>query len=246
MRILLLLLLAATAQAHEFAPKIVDARESSPEVVREGNSFRLVGSSEVVLRAGNNIVLLTPQSPTWTIKETPPPTDYLRLGVEHILGGFDHLLFVLGLFLLVRRKLLWTLSAFTLAHSFSLGLAALGVISVPQAPVEAAIALSILCIAVELLREGPSLTKEKPWLVAFAFGLIHGLGFAGALGEIGLPQGQLVPALVCFNVGVELGQLAFVAALLLFSRLLHRRVMAYAIGAISVYFCLDRVAGFWS
>jgi hypothetical protein len=197
----------------------------------------------VVLRVGSQIVLLTPASPTWTIKEPPPPTGYLRIGVEHILGGFDHLLFVLGLFLLVRRKLLLTLTAFTLAHSLSLALAALGVISVAQAPVEAAIALSILCLAVELLRDGPSLTKEKPWLVAFIFGLLHGLGFAGALGEIGLGHGQLLPALVCFNLGVEIGQLAFVGALVIVGRLVrvNRRWPAYAMGALSVYLCLDRI-----
>jgi hypothetical protein len=246
MRILLILLCAASAGAHELAPKVVD--ESSPEIVREGNSFRLVGPSEVVLRTGNQIILLTPQAPVWTIKEPPPATGYLRLGVEHILGGFDHLLFVLALFLLVRRRLLLTLTAFTLAHSLSLALAAQGVLSVAPAPVEAAIALSILCLAVELSREGSSLTKEKPWLVAFAFGLLHGLGFAGALGEIGLPRGQIVPALVCFNLGVELGQVMFVGALAMITRLIRveRKWPAYAIGAISVFLCLDRLARFWS
>lgn len=142
---------------------------------------------------------------------------YLVHGVQHILQGFDHLLFVLALVLIVpsRRVLLWTITAFTVAHSITLALATLGVVRVPGPPVEALIALSIALLATELIRSArgePSLTAERPWLVAFAFGLLHGLGFAGALTQVGLPASDVPLALLCFNVGVELGQLAIVAA----------------------------------
>jgi hypothetical protein len=155
--------------------------------------------------------------------------DYLALGVEHILIGFDHLLFVLGLVLLVRgrappvaggrdptlTRLLWTVTAFTLAHSVTLAASTLEIIELPSAPVEAGIALSILLLARELAT-GPaeSLTWRYPWLVAFLFGLLHGFGFAGALREVGLPPAQAPLALLAFNVGVEAGQLAVVLALL--------------------------------
>ena len=145
--------------------------------------------------------------------------EYLVLGVEHILVGIDHLLFVLGLVLLVRdrKTLLWTITAFTLAHSITLSLATLGVVHVPRPPVEAMIALSILLLACEIvrLRHGePSLTSRWPWAVAFTFGLLHGFGFAGALAELGLPQGDIPLALFSFNVGVEIGQLIFIGAVL--------------------------------
>jgi hypothetical protein len=173
---------------------------------------------------------------------------YVRLGITHILFGFDHLLFVLAMVLLVERRLILTLTAFTLAHSLTLALAVLGMVRVPQAPVEAAIALSLLCVAVELTRKRPGLTAQKPWLVAFAFGLLHGLGFAGALGEIGLPEGQIAAALACFNVGVELGQLAFVGVLLTVGKWvrLPRQVPAYVVGSLAAFWCLERITGFWS
>ena len=157
--------------------------------------------------------------------EAPGPLMVLRayvgLGVEHILFGIDHLLFVLCLLLLVRRlrQLLATITAFTLAHSITLAAATLGFIRVPTAPVEATIALSIVFLASELVRdEGRRgvVARYYPWLVAFSFGLLHGLGFAGALAEVGLPQGEIPLALFAFNVGVELGQLAFVTAVLTF------------------------------
>ena len=143
----------------------------------------------------------------------------MQLGVEHILTGVDHLLFVLCLILLVPdiRKLLLTVTAFTIAHSITLAAASLGFVNVPTAPVEATIALSIVFLASELLRDPhqrSDITQTYPWLVAFSFGLLHGLGFAGALAEIGLPHGQIPLALFSFNVGVELGQLAFIAAVL--------------------------------
>ena len=144
---------------------------------------------------------------------------YLAHGVEHILFGFDHLLFVLALILIVRntRMLLLTVTAFTVAHSITLSLATLGVVHVPGPPVEACIALSILLVAGEIsrLQQGePSLTASWPRAVAFAFGLLHGLGFASALIDIGLPQRDVPLALFAFNVGVELGQLAFIAGVL--------------------------------
>jgi hydrogenase/urease accessory protein HupE len=145
--------------------------------------------------------------------------DYFQLGVEHILLGVDHLLFVLGLLLLVRRvgRLVKTITAFTLAHTLTLGLATLGIVHVPQAPVEAMIALSILLVAVEIARYGADepAAGVSPWLMAFVFGLLHGFGFAGALSEVGLPAGDIPLALLLFNLGVEAGQLCFVGAVLL-------------------------------
>ncbi|HXQ21119.1 MAG TPA: HupE/UreJ family protein [Candidatus Acidoferrales bacterium] len=184
---------------------------------------------------------------------------YGRLGVEHILFGFDHLMFVLGLLLLVDSwtLLLKTISAFTVAHSLALALAVLGVVTVPPAPVETLIALSIVLVALELTRapDAPAtLTRRYPWAVAFAFGLLHGLGFAGALAEIGLPPDQIPLALLSFNLGVELGQVMFVAAmlgpLLLFRRYTSalsrlRLVPAYAIGALAVAWTFERIQRFW-
>ena len=142
------------------------------------------------------------------------------LGVEHILGGVDHLLFVLALLLIVRggRRILLTVTAFTVAHSITLVAATLGWVRVPGPPVEAMIALSIVFVAAEIvqgLRGRPGLTARAPWLVAFSFGLLHGFGFAGALAEVGLPQNAIPIALFAFNVGVELGQLIFVALVLI-------------------------------
>ena len=186
---------------------------------------------------------------------------YLMHGVEHILFGFDHLLFVLALILIVRsgRVLLWTITAFTLAHSITLSLATLGVVEVPAPPVEAAIALSIVLLACEIirLRRGQtSLTARWPWLVAFAFGLLHGFGFAGALTEIGLPQGDIPLALFAFNVGVEIGQLVFVAAVLGvlacikridFPLVVERHALSiatYGIGTMAAFWFIERLAGF--
>ncbi len=182
---------------------------------------------------------------------------YLGLGVAHILTGYDHLLFVLGLVLLVEswRMLLKTISAFTLAHSITLALATLGMVHVPPAPVEAIIALSILLLAVELARapdEPRTLTRRFPWLVAFVFGLLHGLGFAGALAQTGLPTAQITLALVAFNVGVELGQLLFVSIVIMPVRALKRLrrpamrwVPAYGMGTLAAAWMIERVGRFW-
>jgi hydrogenase/urease accessory protein HupE len=182
-------------------------------------------------------------------------------GVEHILFGYDHLLFVLALMLIVRdtRALILTVTAFTLAHSITLALAALGVVRVPGPPVEAAIALSIVLLAAEIvrLRTGqPSLTGSRPWLIAFCFGLLHGFGFAGALSEIGVPRADLPLALFAFNLGVELGQLLFIAAVLALVAAARKvrglgavagqgvRWAPYAIGSLAAFWFVERVAAF--
>ena len=205
--------------------------------------------------------------PQFEVEASPGPSEVIRtyamLGIEHILLGFDHLCFVLALVLIVRgtRLLIWTVTAFTLAHSITLAFATLDVIRVPGPPVEATIALSIIFVANEIIkqrrgREG--LASQRPWLVAFAFGLLHGLGFAGALAEIGLPANAIPLALLFFNVGVEIGQLLFIAAVLLTMRLLSKLaerhiglrhaavVTAYAIGGIASYWFIERVSGFWT
>ena len=188
-------------------------------------------------------------------------TTYTLLGIEHILEGFDHLLFVLALLLIVRdwRVLLATITAFTLAHSLMLAFATLGVVRVPQQPVEAVIALSILFLASEWMhtRQGrPGAAARWPWLVAFTFGLLHGFGFAGALAEVGLPQHAVPLALVFFNLGVEAGQLLFIAsAVLALGWLLHRlrrpqlllrleTLVIYVIGSISSFWLFERVSAF--
>jgi hydrogenase/urease accessory protein HupE len=188
---------------------------------------------------------------------------YLSHGIEHILFGFDHLLFVLGLILIVRntRMLLLTVTGFTVAHSITLSLATLGILHMPRPPVEACIALSILLLASEILRRQrgeTSLTATWPWAVAFSFGLLHGLGFASALIDIGLPQGDVPIALLAFNIGVEVGQLAFIAAVLGVMQLAKqfripdivecrlRTVTAYGVGVVAAFWFVERLAGFWA
>ncbi|UCD67818.1 MAG: HupE/UreJ family protein, partial [Betaproteobacteria bacterium] len=175
--------------------------------------------------------VLRPNSIAFTVAGAPSKwavsVDYFRLGVEHILGGIDHLLFVLALLLIVdgTRRLIATITAFTIAHSLTLAAATLGWVHVPQAPVEAVIALSILFVAGEILhvRAGrPGITRRWPWLVAFTFGLLHGFGFAGALTEVGLPQKEIPLALLTFNVGVEVGQILFILAVLAFITVVRR------------------------
>jgi len=207
--------------------------------------------------------ILKPNDTRMTVQGAPSVwqviTDYVALGVEHILGGIDHLLFVLCLLLIVNGKwlLVKTITAFTVAHSITLALATLGFVRVPQAPVEAVIALSILFLAVELVKQqqGKSdLAMRAPWIVAFIFGLLHGFGFAGALSEVGLPQADIPLALLMFNVGVEAGQLLFIAAVLLTIqawRLVINiepswlpRATAYVIGGLSSFWIISRVALF--
>jgi hydrogenase/urease accessory protein HupE len=182
---------------------------------------------------------------------------YTILGVQHILSGTDHLMFVAGLLFLVgfRRRLIGTITAFTLAHSITLACSAFGWLTLRPPPVEALIAMSIVLVASEALRETDTLARRVPALVSFLFGLVHGLGFAGALKDIGLPQTHLPLALLCFNVGVEIGQLMMVLlAYVLVDRIpvlipstqrwlgRARRPALYAIGVIAVYWSFTRIA----
>jgi hydrogenase/urease accessory protein HupE len=209
------------------------------------------------------IARLTPEQPSLALKGEQSVWEvartYFMLGVEHILGGVDHLLFVLALMLLIRDPwmLVKTITAFTLAHSITLTGAALGYLSLPQAPVEAVIALSIAFVAREFILMKPGerrLSEAYPWAVAFSFGLLHGFGFAGALKEIGLPQGDVPLALLTFNLGVEAGQLIFIAAMLALYRTASvmtrlplpplRTAMAYGIGAAATFWLLTRLGAF--
>jgi len=199
--------------------------------------------------------LLAAPGSAWRLAGT-----YLVLGAEHILLGIDHLLFVLGLLLLVRGlvPLVKTITAFTVAHSITLAASVLGYIPLDRAPIEAAIALSIVLLAREIVvaeRGKVHLTHRMPWLVAFIFGLLHGLGFAGALGEIGLPADAIPLALLFFNVGVEVGQLLFVFALLAVYRLARSRleglmprlspVLGYGLGALATLWLFERLPAVW-
>jgi len=207
----------------------------------------------------------TPDAPRVTIAATASAWSvagtYTLLGIEHILLGVDHLLFVFALVLLVKgwRRLLGTITAFTAAHSLTLAAATLGIVQVPGPPVEASIALSIAFVAAEIVRarQGVSgLTERAPWVVAFSFGLLHGLGFASALSEVGLPEHAIPIALLFFNLGVELGQIAFIAAVLAGGRLLQSlplstpswnwRIAPYGVGSAAMFWVIERTAGFVS
>jgi hydrogenase/urease accessory protein HupE len=204
-------------------------------------------------------VRLTPEQPTFTIAETQDrfqvAKTYFSLGVSHILGGYDHLLFVLSLVLLLTgaRRIVATITAFTIAHSLTLVATTLKWISVQRRPVEVTIALSILFLAVEIVKANPlqpRLSERFPWAIAFGFGLLHGFGFAGALAEIGLPQGEIPMALLTFNLGVEAGQLVIVGTALLVLALVHRyalpkvralrRGLAYGIGVTASFWFIER------
>jgi len=214
---------------------------------------RLDGSEQLEsLNAGTPVFTAMPSAGALDVV-----VSYTLLGIEHILLGVDHLLFVAALVMLVRgtRALVLTITAFTIAHSITLALATLGFIHVPGPPVEAVIALSIMFVAVEILRREqghPSLASAQPWLVALSFGLLHGLGFAGALAEVGLPENGIVLALLFFNVGVEIGQLIFVGVLLAGAVLVRRLVRtidprwstvlpAYAIGGLASFWLFERM-----
>ena len=184
---------------------------------------------------------------------------YWQIGTIHILEGFDHLLFLLTLLLIVTGllPLLKTVTAFTVAHSLTLAMATLGIVNIPPAPTEAVISLSIMLLAVEAVRKCAgviTLAELYPWLIAFTFGLVHGLGFAGALSEIGVPKNEVPLALLMFNLGVETGQVMFVVAvslLLAWLQRLHRqsalfvaRSTPYAIGGLAAFWTLQRIDGF--
>ena len=218
--------------------------------------FKWIDGSETtaIARPSKPWLEVVAQPGAWQVAK-----DYTLLGVDHILSGFDHLTFVLALLLIVSgaRRLLITVTSFTVAHSITLAAATLGVMWVPGPPVEAVIALSILFLASELVkvnRGESSLTASYPWIVAFAFGLLHGFGFAGALGDIGLPQNEVPLALLMFNVGVEIGQLLFIGVILIMVLVLWRlrrdwpawirQAPAYGIGGIAAFWLIERVAGF--
>ncbi|MCZ6840464.1 MAG: HupE/UreJ family protein, partial [Alphaproteobacteria bacterium] len=210
---------------------------------------------------------LTPGDPSFTIPTQPSRLEvvqtYFLYGVEHILSGIDHLVFVLALLFLVKGvgRVIATVTAFTLAHSLTLAGATLGFIHMPGPPIEAVIALSIVFVASEIIhsrRGRPGLTEQYPWLVAFTFGLLHGFGFAGALAQIGLPEKSIPIALLFFNIGVEVGQLLFIAsvvAIIALARQITRRINVprpawawalppYAIGSLAVFWVIQRIAAF--
>lgn len=209
-------------------------------------------------------LLLQPDGPSVTIPKEPSKWEviklYIILGIEHILIGIDHLLFVFGLLLLVSgiKPLIKTITAFTVAHSITLGVATFNLITVPQAPVEAVIALSIVFLAREYLmvkQGGKSLTAQYPWVVAFSFGLLHGFGFAGALSDIGFPQKEVPLALLTFNIGVELGQLIFIGFMLLMWKVVEKinvplpnwawKILPYVMGTVATFWLTERVVAFW-
>lgn len=272
--VLLSLLFAREASAHDFEPGVlaiveddagnVTERFTPPtdgdvKVVHEGDAIAFTGlrfGSKVVVsvryRDGRSFeAVATADHPRVEIARAPASSflAFVRLGLEHVAAGLDHIAFVCGLFLIVgaNRRLVATITAFTVAHSLTLALAAFDVVSLPRAPVEATIAASVLLVAVDATASRETWTKKKPWLVAFAFGLVHGLGFAGALGDLGLPHGALPKTLFAFNVGVEIAQLALVAVLVVAERLFlgkkkPRLVLAYAIGACGAFWLIERTA----
>jgi hydrogenase/urease accessory protein HupE len=220
-------------------------------------------------RADGSVQLgrVLPVDPRFVVRASPGAFEvvqtYTVLGIEHILTGFDHLLFVLALVILVKgvRRLIATITAFTVAHSLTLVAATLGWVHVPGPPVEAAIALSIMFVAAEFVhsRQGMNgLTERFPWIVAFTFGLLHGFGFASALSQVGLPQTAIPVALLFFNVGVEIGQLLFIAfvfAVIALARQVLRRfampqpawtwrVPPYAIGSVAAFWAIQRIVAF--
>jgi len=223
-------------------------------------------STDVLVRAqradgGVETHVLKPVQPSVTLRAAGDSRRgvgaYLYLGIEHILLGVDHLLFVLGLLLIVRDRwmLVKTVTAFTIAHSITLAVATFGIAQVAPAPLNAAIALSILFLGPEIVRRWrgeTSFTIRHPWVVAFAFGLLHGFGFASGLAQLGLPKSEIPLALLLFNVGVELGQLSFVIAILLLERAFHllqmhwptvvRRLPGYVVGALGAFWTIQRVA----
>lgn len=207
--------------------------------------------------------ILRPGSPEFTIpleaSKLQIAADYWRMGATHILEGVDHLLFVLALILIVNgmRSLLWAVTAFTVAHSITLALATLDVVKMPSAPTEAIISLSIVFLAAEIIHKQNGIigiTERYPWVIAFLFGLFHGLGFAGALSEIGVPQHEVPLALLMFNVGVECGQILFIFIVVGLIKILHKlpitipqgawRLMPYSIGSLAAFWTIERTLSF--
>lgn len=209
------------------------------------------GTQSARLKAGETSFVVDKPSTLWGVASV-----YLPLGIDHILFGFDHLCFVLVLLLLIRdvRRLIWSITAFTVAHSITLAAASLGWLTAPSGPIEALIAFSIAVVAAEVIsvNRGQDVPgSSQPWIIAFAFGLLHGFGFAGALSETGLPADAVPSALLFFNVGVEVGQLIFVGCVLALAFLIKRSwpkltlpastATAYAVGALAAFWTIDRV-----
>ena len=248
---------------------------SDTEIYVEGLKHTL---TDVLARIENldgstQTALLKPDKPFFvvaTVADAPVISQiYLVLGIQHILEGIDHLLFVACLLIIagIGKKLIWTITGFTLAHSITLALASLNLVRVPIPPTEATIALSIVFLATEIAKQDKTgLSYQYPVVVSVLFGLLHGFGFSSALKEIGLPQSNIPLALFSFNVGVEIGQLLFIVVLLVAWRLLTKtlaalpklslssfvstplpeKAIAYTIGAVSSYWLIERVYGFWS
>ncbi len=237
-----------------------------------GESILIEGLSSVqidvllqidLLDGSHYSAIIRPTSPTYQIPSIETKSEvafsYWRMGLYHILDGIDHLLFLLALTFFISgfRNLLWAVTAFTVAHSITLALATLGVLYVPSAPTEAVISLSIVFLAVEIIRKHSgdnSLTERYPWIIAFIFGLFHGLGFAGALSEIGLPQHEIPLALLMFNVGVESGQILFISLVVGIFAIRRKikipypswswRAVPYAIGSIAAFWTIQRTISF--
>ncbi len=232
----------------------IDGLTGAPTDVLVRISLRDGTQHSAILRGGIN---------SFTIPERATRTElavsYWKMGTVHILEGFDHLLFLLALLLIVTGlwPLLKTVTAFTVAHSLTLALATLGIVTIPPAPTEAVISLSVVFLAVEVVRKTAgemTLSERYPWFVAFTFGLVHGLGFVGALSEIGVPQNEVPLALLMFNVGVERGQVMFVVVVSLLLAGLHKahhksaltlaRAAPYAIGGVAAFWTLQRIETF--
>jgi hypothetical protein len=237
-----------------------------------GGSIHIAGLSatmtDVLVRlerldGTTQITRLTPSAPSFVVEADQNALEVARtytvLGVEHILIGIDHLLFILATLIITKGgwKLVKTVTAFTISHSLTLTAATLGWVNIPPPPVEAVIALSIVFVAVEIVRQQrgvEGITARHPWIVAFSFGLMHGLGFAGALSEVGLPAAHIPAALLFFSIGVEIGHLLFVGAVLALIALIHRiriplprwteLVPPYAIGSVAMFWVIERVAAF--
>ena len=206
------------------------------------------------LDGGTANYILRPENPTLDLRDAEAPAlSYLVIGIEHLVFGIDHVLFVIGLFLFIRDpiSLIKTITAFTVSHSITLALSVLDVVKLDQGPVEAIIALSILFLARELVQDESdrsALTLGRPWVMAFIFGLLHGLGFAGALSDIGLPEDDLWLSLLLFNVGIELGQIAVILVLALIVWLLTRlnwqkyfsSTAAWGMGCLAAFWTIDR------
>ena len=239
-----------------------------------GESIRILGLASTLtdvlvrleqLDGASQIIQLTASNPSFVVQSSPGlwqvAATYMKIGVEHILLGVDHLLFVLGLLMVVRARmmLLKTITSFTVAHSITLAVATLGYASAPLPPLNAAIALSILFLGPEIVRAWrgqTSLTIRYPWMIAFAFGLLHGFGFASGLSTTGIPQSELPLALLSFNGGVELGQLAFVALVLLLLKSFRvlemrwpvwvQRTPGYVVGVCGAYWTIERTAALFA